>query len=605
MPSPTPAKIADRGSLRLPLIDVKAEPLNAPSVIALRDYVDVAELRLRATSIAIECGLGRTHQGLVALAVTDAGVFALQQGRSPAAELRVSNDDGDPRLVVVVSETGAPTLDTDAVLRVAGKDRGLMLARQAAERFSIRTEPSSGMTVTMEWAVSSDGVAADGEGPKDDHGWEVGRPTVIDVLRRETGELAVLLEVLRRTEASIEDKAELFAQVASEFQATNRLIGLEARSWRVSEPDAVLEAMVRASADALFSMTLDLVITTWNPAAQRLLGYSPGKIIGQHIDVLTPGEAGHGMDEAVKRLAAGESGPYPTLRRHRDGSVVEVTESLSVIRDSDNRWIGYAAAMQDLADYKRAQRALVSALTEKDRLVEENLAARELQAAAARRLMSCSMTLQGELKLDPPLSVLGWIETVIDEIDAALEEIHLAGGASHHHRLEAVGLRAQLQELAAGAAGALGFEPKVRFVGEVDADMPGDMAEHLVAVAREALSNAVRHAQAEHVGIMVQVGDEAVIAVADDGRGLGKAKPRGGLLALMARADSVGGNFSLTSTAGAGTRLEWRAPLPGWRNRDRLEGWPMKAKGGLLPAPPPSLHLDVLRDAEGQTDFTF
>ena len=125
--------------------------------VTLRDYVDVVELRMRATMLATACGLGRRQQGLVAVAVTEAGVFALQHVGRSAAELRVENDKASSRLMVVVRGAGSVVGLTESLLPALGEDGGLVLAERAAERFSVSTEPRSGTKVTMGWALPSGG----------------------------------------------------------------------------------------------------------------------------------------------------------------------------------------------------------------------------------------------------------------------------------------------------------------------------------------------------------------------------------------------------------------------------------------------------------------
>jgi anti-sigma regulatory factor (Ser/Thr protein kinase) len=124
--------------------------------IVLGDYIDVAELRIRAMALAAACGLSRSHQGLVALAVTDVGVFAIQHADRLAVELFVEDEDAAaPYLMVVVRDTDVPATEHKAVSQPSGHDFGLMLAERASERFSVQGEATTGMTVTMGWALET------------------------------------------------------------------------------------------------------------------------------------------------------------------------------------------------------------------------------------------------------------------------------------------------------------------------------------------------------------------------------------------------------------------------------------------------------------------
>ncbi|MER6875343.1 ATP-binding protein, partial [Amycolatopsis sp. NPDC000673] len=92
--------------------------------------------------------------------------------------------------------------------------------------------------------------------------------------------------------------------------------------------------------------------------------------------------------------------------------------------------------------------------------------------------------------------------------------------------------------------------------------VPAQLAEHVEAVVREAVSNAVRHADASALSVSVAVRDEVVrISVTDDGKGLPEGVAPSGLGNLRERAESAGGEFALEARPGGGVRLDWSAPL--------------------------------------------
>jgi PAS domain S-box-containing protein len=366
--------------------------------------------------------------------------------------------------------------------------------------------------------------------------------------------------VLRRAEAAIEEKAEIFMQLTAEIDATNRLLGLQPETDPTREALTYLETVVHTSPDAMLSMSPDLVVKTWNPGAARLFGYAEAAIIGRHVGVLVPEERRGDLYEVARCLiACGEVAPYDAVGRRSDGSIVEVTVALAALRDARGRLIGYSALLRDLTEARRTQDNLFAALDERDRLVEEDRLSRDLHDFVAQQLSDCASALQSVLSIDPRPELLSRLENVIHKLDTTLSEIRST--RTLHHSPRGCGIRAQLLELGATVTANLGFAPKICFVGAVDDDVSDDLGEHLIAVAREALSNVVRHAQATRVGVVVQVGREVMIEVVDDGRGLGRATRRFGLMSIEARAQAVGGAFSLTSRDGAGTRLEWRAPL--------------------------------------------
>ena len=112
------------------------------------------------------------------------------------------------------------------------------------------------------------------------------------------------------------------------------------------------------------------------------------------------------------------------------------------------------------------------------------------------------------------------------------------------------------------AAETLGFEPQVTFKGPVDTVVPVPMAEQLLPTLREALSNAVRHAGASAVTVTVAVdGEDVLLVVADNGKGLPENGRRSGLANMEQRATDLGGRFTATNGVGGGAEIAWRVPL--------------------------------------------
>ena len=108
----------------------------------------------------------------------------------------------------------------------------------------------------------------------------------------------------------------------------------------------------------------------------------------------------------------------------------------------------------------------------------------------------------------------------------------------------------------------LGFAPSVRMEERLDALVPDEIAEHLLAVLREALSNAARHAHASRVSVAVTAGSDLTLTVRDDGTGMEASTRRSGLGNLADRASELGGTLRVGPAEGGGTELEWRVPLP-------------------------------------------
>jgi len=119
------------------------------------------------------------------------------------------------------------------------------------------------------------------------------------------------------------------------------------------------------------------------------------------------------------------------------------------------------------------------------------------------------------------------------------------------------GLHTVITELTADAP----LSTTVRMSGQLDR-VPPQIAQHAEAVLREAVSNAVRHSQADELAVTITVGDDLVIDVRDDGVGIPDTVTRSGLDNMQVRAEQVGGACSITPADGGGTRVTWTAPLP-------------------------------------------
>ena len=108
----------------------------------------------------------------------------------------------------------------------------------------------------------------------------------------------------------------------------------------------------------------------------------------------------------------------------------------------------------------------------------------------------------------------------------------------------------------------LGIHPQVSFSGPVDKMVTGALAEEVLAVLRETLTNVGKHAHANQVVVTVTAGDQLRLVVADDGKGIGEISPGGlGLKNLRQRAERRGGGMEIGTSREGGTRLSWYVPL--------------------------------------------
>ncbi|MFY9780777.1 MAG: EAL domain-containing protein [Candidatus Baltobacteraceae bacterium] len=134
----------------------------------------------------------------------------------------------------------------------------------------------------------------------------------------------------------------------------------ERKQWE--ETRLRLASIVECSDDAIVSRSLDGVITTWNSAAERLFGFAAEELIGKSMWILIPESHHDEQLEIFARLGRGERiESFETTRRRKDGSLVEVSMTISPLKDESGSSAGVSVIARDITEMKRIQRALVQA----------------------------------------------------------------------------------------------------------------------------------------------------------------------------------------------------------------------------------------------------
>ena len=136
---------------------------------------------------------------------------------------------------------------------------------------------------------------------------------------------------------------------------------------REEETRSLLAAIVAASDDAIVSKTLDGIILSWNEAAQRLFGYSPAEAIGRSIDLIIPLELRQEERKILERIRQGDRvDHFETVRVAKDGRMLDVSLTMSPVRDDSGRVIGASKVARDISERKQVDAALRNADRRKD-----------------------------------------------------------------------------------------------------------------------------------------------------------------------------------------------------------------------------------------------
>lgn len=187
--------------------------------------------------------------------------------------------------------------------------------------------------------------------------------------------------------------------------------------------------------------------------------------------------------------------------------------------------------------------------------------ARDLHDHVIQQLFATGLELQNVAGTLPPGAIADRVARSIDTLDATIARIRTVIFALSRTDSDNPTVRHRIIDLANELAGVLPREPQIEFTGPVDLVITDSIADDIVAVAREALTNVVKHASAEHVSLVIAVTESLVtLEVIDDGVGIPEVKRRSGLANLQQRALRRGGTFTFDSTAGQ-TRILWSIPV--------------------------------------------
>ena len=199
---------------------------------------------------------------------------------------------------------------------------------------------------------------------------------------------------------------------------------------------------------------------------------------------------------------------------------------------------------------------VLSVLDDRDRI------ARDLHDRVIQRVYAVGMSLQGAVRLSERDQIVERVNKAVDDLDTTVTEIRTAIFELGNQTI-AGGLRHSVLQLTEEMASSLGARPEVAFNGAVDNAISQRIADSLLAVLREALTNAGKHAKATSYVVTISVAEDVSLEVHDNGIGIDLSRAFGaglGLVNLRSRAERLGGSFEIL-TDEDGTRLVWRVPV--------------------------------------------
>ena len=372
----------------------------------------------------------------------------------------------------------------------------------------------------------------------------------------------------RRRQEWLEITGDMSRELLSADQAGDVMSGFVRRVRAFAHADLALVAVAQAEHDGLVIVAADgdgadRLLGTVVGIEDTLLGHvyksgQPALVADLRHDERTVLEADAGLDFGPVFVAplgtAGQSRGALSVSRVRgadmfDQGTADLTAELAV----------QAAVVLELAQHRRDSEQL-SLYADRDRI------GRDLHDLAIQRLFATSMSLQGAYKITGKPEVARRVTQAVADLDETIRVIRSTIFSLHAHEMnqDASSVRAEVIGICERTAAVLGFPPAVRFAGPVDTLVGEQVGEHLLAVLREALSNAVRHARASKVEVNVSADARAItLTVTDDGVGMPEGGRRSGLTNLRERAEQLGGTFTIAPGPTGGTAVTWAVPTPG------------------------------------------
>lgn len=343
---------------------------------------------------------------------------------------------------------------------------------------------------------------------------------------------------------------------------------------------ALLAAIVESSDDAIVSKTLDGVITSWNPGAERIFGYTAAEAVGRSISLIIPDDRKTEEDEVLARVRRGDRvDHFETIRQTKDGRRIPISLTVSPVRNASGTIVGASKVARDITERRQSEelRAQLAAEAERSRLFtrvvlaqedERRRIARELHDQLGQQLTALRLTLEMLKAQSAERTDLRVQVETLEELARQLDhDVAFRVWELRPIEIETLGLQTALANYVGNWSQHFGVRAQLHAGRSALERVTPELEATIYRLAQEALNNIAKHARADQVDVVLErTSDQLSLIIEDNGVGFDSSSVEQnhegvGLIGMRERAALVGAEFEIETTPSRGTTIIVRAPI--------------------------------------------
>ena len=342
---------------------------------------------------------------------------------------------------------------------------------------------------------------------------------------------------------------------------------------------ALLAAVVESSDDAIITKDVNGVITSWNRGAEAIFGYTAEEAIGQPVTMLIPEERVDEEPAILKRIRSGEKvDHYETVRRRKDGTLINISLTVSPLRDANGEIYGASKIARDISERVQAQAArreieMMQHIVRAQE-AERNRIARDLHDQLGQKMTGLRLLVGTMLERFDGRDGSNAEFQRLKELTAQMDQdISFLSWQLRPTELDKLGLPDAVQSYVREWSRQYHIEASFHYgapPGEVEPpSIAADIETNIYRIGQEALTNVLKHAKATKVNVVLRLRkDDITLTIEDDGQGFDpditrrkhEAHDGLGLRGMYERVQLIKGSMDIDSGPNKGTIILIRVP---------------------------------------------